>query len=312
MLETSYGVTILKSFKAYLKENERKIDYVIKRITYEHYCSILDGARTIDLNEGIGDIARSKGLEYFGFGRWGKNGEVKYTSKDGKLVQFEPADDGSPDSTDKDDEDASVAHVAKKLQKHVESIASDLKVSKDSVVEAFKQPTAFKFMKSIGFGIKKAGDAALKGLQTLNVGMKATFEEMHKTGALKKIESGAMKLDEVLNKYPAVKKIGGAAIAGFLIYQWQNMAFSGDLDDDYDVTSISSALAGDYSIKDVFASPQGLKNLTQLAVGIATGVTFPWGKIGPTTLMAAALYTGAKKAGNSELAKKALEKFKAA
>lgn len=304
----------MKSFKTYFAEETKKLDYVIENITYEVYCAMLEGVSINSLNEGVGDVARSKGLEYFGFGRWGKDGEVKFTSKDGKLTPFEPANDGSSDEgkDESDDEKASISHIATKLKAHVDDISNDLKVSKDSVVEAFKQPTAYKFMKSIGFGIKKAGQAALKGLQTLNVGMKATFEEMHKAGALKKLESGAMKVDEALNKYPALKKIGGAAVAGFLIYQWQNMSFSGDLDDDFDVSSIGSALAGNYSVRDVFASPQGLKGLTQLATGIATGVTFPWGKIGPATLTAAALYTGAKKAGNSELAKKALAKFKEA
>jgi hypothetical protein len=294
----------LKSFKQYINE-EKDIDYVIENMTYEVYCSILDGNEVTSLHEGVSDLAKSKGLEYLGFGRWGKNGEVNFKSKDGKLIPYVAGD--SDDGKDKSNtEKANLGNVAVKLKQHVNDIAKDLEVSKESIVDAFKQPTTYKFMKSIGFGLKKAGDAALKGVQTLNVGMKATFEEMFKTDTLKKLESGAIKIDDALNKYPALKRVGGAAVAGFLIYQWQHMSFSGDLDDDFDVTSIGAALAGDYSIRDVFASPQGMKGLVQLATGIATGVTFPWGKIGPATLTAAALYTGAKKSGNANLAKKAM------
>jgi hypothetical protein len=300
----------LKSFKRYINE-EKYIDYVIENMTYEVYCSILDGKKVTSLHEGVSDLAKRKGLEYLGFGRWGKNGEVKFKSKDDKLVPYVATDNDSDGNKDKSDaEKVNLVNVVKKLKQHVNDIASDLKVSKESIADAFKQPTTFKFMKSIGFGLKKAGEAALKGVQTLNVGMKATFEEMHKSGVLKKLESGAIKIDDALNKYPTLKKIGGAAVAGFLIYQWQNMSFSGDLDDDFDVSSITAALAGDYTIKDVFTSPQGMKGLVQLATGIATGVTFPWGKIGPATLTAAALYTGAKKAGNTDLAKRAMDMLK--
>jgi hypothetical protein len=300
----------LKSFKRYINE-EKAIDYVIENMTYEAYCSILDGNTVTSLHESASDLAKSKGLDYLGFGRWGKNGEVNFKSKDGKLIPYVATSDDSDGNKDKsNDEKVNLSNVAVKLKQHVNDIANDLKVSTESIADAFKQPTTYKFMKSIGFGLKKAGEAALKGVQTLNVGMKATFEEMHKTGALKKLESGAIKIDEALEKYPKLKKIGGAAVAGFLVYQWQHMAFSGDLDDDFDVTAIASALAGDYSIRDVFASPQGVKGLVQLATGIATGVTFPWGKIGPATLTAAAIYTGAKKAKNAVLAKKALDMMK--
>lgn len=302
----------MQSFKAYIKEQQIIDNYVIENLSFELYCSLLDGKPISTLCEDIGDDARRRGLEYQGFGRWGNDGEVKFKSDNGKLIPFTPSDDHKQISNVPEKEKASLDNISQKLKSHVDNISNDLSASRDSVVAAFKQPTAYRFMKSIGFGLEKAGQAALKGLQTLNVVMKSTFEELHKTGVLKKLENGAIKVDDVLNRYPTMKKIGGVAIAGFLVYQWQHMAFSGDLDDDFDISSIASAMAGSYTIKDVFASPQGLKGLTQLATGIATGVTFPWGKIGPATLAMAALYTGAKQAGNTTLAKKAMEKFKAA
>lgn len=283
-----------------------------EEITYEQYCDMLDHPAQY-LLEGITDDAKKKGLEYFGFGRYGKNGTVTHVSAAGKLVPFTGSETKGDDKEDDDDDESaapSAKHVAKKLNAHIDSIASDLKASREHIVSAFKQPHVYNTLKHFGFSFNKAASAAVKGLATFNVGLRSTFEELHKTNVLKKLEKGAVKVDEVLTKYPALKKVGGPAIAGFLVYQWQNMAFSGDFDDDFDISAIGKALAGDYSIRDVFASPSGLKGLTQLAAGIAIGVTFPWGKIGPATLKMAALYTGAKKLKNTELAAKAMARLK--
>ena len=41
---------------------------------------------TLELESQASDAAKSQGLEYMSFGRWGKNGKVTHTSQGGKLV----------------------------------------------------------------------------------------------------------------------------------------------------------------------------------------------------------------------------------
>lgn len=277
------------------------------QITYKEYLSFFEDTllyESVKRKDGV-----LKGLDYLGFGRYGKDGVVMYVSRDGKLEKVE----GDEDATDRTKEEkASMKSISKKLNNHIDEITETLKVSKDEVIHAFKQKKTFNFLKSVGWSIEKAAEAASKGFKTFNVALKGTFEELGKTGTFKKLQKGAMKVDEVMDKHPVLKKVGGVAVAGFLIYQWNNMAFSGDFDDDFDVTKIGEALTGNYNIADVFASPSGLKGLAQLAVGVGVGATFPWAKIGPATLKTAMLYTGAKQAGNSALAKKAFSALKAA
>ena len=54
---------------------------------------------------------------------------------------------------------------------------------------------------------------------------------------------------------------------GILILSWLNMSFTGDWDHDFDTDSITAAIAGNYSIHDLFLSPDGLQMLALLAAG---------------------------------------------
>ena len=281
--------------------------YVNTHLTLEIYQSLLEDIDVENLEEeSVGELAKKQGLDYFGFGRYGKDETITHISDKGKLKKVEPR----PANDKNEDEKIQIKNVAKKLKSHAETLSKDLGATTEEIKKAFKQKDAYSFMKQIGFGFNNAATLALDTMKTFNVGLKSIFEEIHKSKILKKVEVGAIKVDEFLDKYPPLKKIGGVAVAGFLIYQWQNMAFSGDFDDDFDVSTIGAALTGSYSVKDVFSSPQGLKNLTQLTAGIVAGVTFPWGKVLPATLRLAVLYTGAKKLKNKELMEKIKAKLK--
>ena len=73
------------------------------------------------------------------------------------------------------------------------------------------------------------------------------------------------------------------------------MSFSGNLDSDYDLSSIPEAIAGNIGFADVLATPAGIKGMGLLAAGLATGgLTTLWlgGKKGMM------INTGAKKIGD--------------
>ena len=94
-----------------------------------------------------------------------------------------------------------------------------------------------------------------------------------------------------------------------MLYVWFKASFTGSFSSDFDMSSILAALAGGYSLTDLLASPQGLATITLLVVGIASAgaLSFPWLANDAKNLTLALIYTGAKKAKITDLAKKTHE-----
>ena len=191
-----------------------------KLITYKLYCESFD-TKDDDLdilidryvNEDAGEEAKKKGLVSIGFGRYVKKDDpdrVVAVSKGGKLVDFEHSKE-EHDDVGGDKHTVDVKNILVKMKKHVNSIAKDLNISKDHVVNAFKQPSVYDTVKHFGFSIKSMAKVTQKSISTLNVALQGTFEEMHKTKTLQKLRSGAIKVDEFLDRNPALKKITGPA-----------------------------------------------------------------------------------------------------
>jgi hypothetical protein len=300
--------------KSYLNETES----IKKFITYELYCeSFNTDDEDLDiliekyLNENAGEEAKKRGLVSIGFGRYVKKDnpdKVVAISKDGELVDFEHSEE-EHDEVGGEKGKVDVKNILVKMKKHVDGIAKDLSISKDHVVEAFKQPSVYDTVKHFGFSIKSMAKATQKTIATLNVSLQSTFEEMHKTKTLQKLKSGAIKVDEFLDRNPTLKKITGPAVGGFMVYQWLHMSFSGDVHDDYDLSNLPKALKGEYGMKDLLGTPSGLKGMAQLAIGVATGGLPIWigGAKGLTMALA---YSGARLAKNNEVAGKLKDKMK--
>lgn len=189
-------------------------------------------------------------------------------------------------------------------------ITKVLREPKADIMKALNEPSTKHMLNAAGGSIKALAKASLEVLKVPNTALGKTFEELHKTDAFKKLQKGTMKVDEFLKKYPTIKKIGGGLMAGAMIYQWLNMSFSGDFDDDFNIEHIGEALQGNYSVEQFVASPSGAKALAQLATGIATGgmASFPWHSAMNITF--AAIYTAAKRSNNKDLMKKAQEQIR--
>lgn len=187
------------------------------------------------------------------------------------------------------------------VKTELNAISKHFKVSNEELKSALSQRDVARVLKH---GVKSTVHALESIFSFANTVAKSTFEEIAKTKAVKKLQNGTMKVDEFLKKYPKIRKMGGPVIAGALVYQWMNMSFSGDFDEDFDVSSIGKALEGEYSVHDLLSSPSGLKSMAQLAAGIATGglLSFPWH--GSLNIAFAAAYTGAKKLKNTKLTDK--------
>lgn len=185
----------------------------------------------------------------------------------------------------------------KELGKYFEQISRDFNLSIEEIVKAFKNRNVFEIFRAFKFSFKKIL-RAINDLTTLvRKGLFKIFEEISKTGIVKKLQSGAMKVDEVLNKYPILKKLTGFIIAGLLFYMWLNMTFIGDLDYDFNISDMTNALSGNYAIADLFTSPSGLMLIALFATGSLFGLSVPWlGKTAYNLTMAIAytLYSHVK------------------
>ena len=117
----------------------------------------------------------------------------------------------------------------------------------------------FRAVKAVGLG---SGKIILDGMKVVvddavNVGA----DKLAKTRMIQGLQKGTIKVDEFLDKYPKLKTASGVAIAGFLTYQWLYMSFSGNLDSDYDLSSIPEAVAGNIGFTEILATPQGVKGM---------------------------------------------------
>ena len=197
--------------------------------------------------------------------------------------------------------------LKKALTSEVNEITKDLGVARDELVNAIKEKSVFKAVKAVGMG---GGKVALDGLKTVDTALNFAADKVAATQMEQELQKLTIKLHELLNKYPKLKTVAGVGIAGFLTYQWLQMSFSGNLDSDYDLSNIPEAIAGNIGFTEVLATPAGIKGMGLLAAGIATGgMTTIWAG-GRRGLMMAAAYTGAKKAGNTNLANKLFGKMR--
>jgi hypothetical protein len=115
-------------------------------------------------------------------------------------------------------------------------------------------------------------------------------------GITKWTDAVIKELDTFLATHPKIKMISGIAVAGFMAYQYVNMmSMTGDVEFDFDVSSILGALTGSYSLIDLFGGTAGLKMLLLFVTNLHKA-SFPWpgNENGWLLFTAAVVYTVAK------------------
>lgn len=191
--------------------------------------------------------------------------------------------------------------IPKPILKIVASIHMDIKklikmtkVDIKDIINAFKEPHIFKILKAVKFSIKTLYDILTN---TYNVGLRAlftTFEALNKSKVFQKVRKGTIKIDEVLNKYPILKKLTGPVIAGLLLYMWLNMTFVGDIDYDMDISAMFSAFMGKFSVEDLFGSDKGNMLIALFSTGFVFGLSMSWLGKATYNVVLALVYTGIK------------------
>lgn len=165
--------------------------------------------------------------------------------------------------------------IRKKID-FIKELASTTGNQLKDLLVMFKNSKVFELFKVIGFSIKKLGAMLKKGIQAYNSIQDVLAEKIHAMGGVQYIKKNLHKLDDFFNEHPVLKKIGGLAVAGLLLYIWLNMSFTPDLEYSMDFKDIIMTLSGNFSLAELFASPSGITMLIYLATGIVVGVSMPW------------------------------------
>jgi hypothetical protein len=144
-------------------------------------------------------------------------------------------------------------------------------------LKMFKNKVLFTFFNKIKWSIKELSGIVKKGY-SLFKNMQGIIDQFIKDNNIIQWTNDKLTLlDNFLNNHPVLKRVGSLIIVGFLIYQWTSMiSFTSDIEFDFDQTLLFDAIRGAYSMADLLATPDGLKMLLFIAIGVLTGVSFPW------------------------------------
>jgi len=168
-----------------------------------------------------------------------------------------------------------MSKVSGAIKKKIEFIKELAKLSGNNLKDLlvmFKDTRIFKLFKVIGFSIKKLGDLIKKGIQTYNSIQDIIAKKIHDMGGVQYIKKNLSVLDDFFKNHPVLKKIGGVAVAGLLLYIWLNMSYDPiDIEWSLSFDDMIKALNGQFSLAELFASPEGVKMLTYLIIGMVTG-----------------------------------------
>lgn len=268
----------MKIVEDYLEELQPFDIYDYQHLTYEDYCSAIDLSMSNELTEGF----------FYGCITEGFFDGIKRLNLSREFIR-----------------------LFRDLQRNIQQIGREFKLNISDVAMGFKQKDVFKMLKAFGFNMVLIWRAITAFTGAVRGGLLAIFREMFKLKIFQKLRSGAMKVDEFLDKYPKLKKVAGVVVAGLLLYIWLNMTFIGDLDYDFNFSDLTDALAGSFSITDLFVSPEGLMLMALFGTGVGFGLSIPWLGKSVFNLTLAIIYTGyARLKGKDKTWKQTLNRFK--
>ena len=171
-----------------------------------------------------------------------------------------------------------VPGILKALWSDLKEIATNLQdgigVGMDMIVKAFQEKSVFGLLKGVGFSLMKLLKAIKSAAAIMSQQLFHAIEALHKAGAFTKVEKSAKVVDEYLREHPILKKVTGLAVAGILLIMYLKSSFLGDVDRDLSlVDEVLGCLHANYSIYDLFASPDGLYAIATVAIGLMTGAS---------------------------------------
>ena len=175
----------------------------------------------------------------------------------------------------------------------IKTLASTAGANLQDTLALFKDSRVFKFFSALRFNLANLWKSIKAGFAAYSQIQRAIAEYVSKTKIGRWTEEALRDLDSWLQQHPRLKRIGGFAVAGMLLYIWLNMSFTGDFQYDFDSSDILAALSGNFALSTLFAGTEGTRMLLLFVTGVI-GLSFPWP--GPTSAkLAVSLLNGLKK-----------------
>jgi len=156
-----------------------------------------------------------------------------------------------------------------------------------SVILLLKDSKVVRFFKSIRWNFKNLFKMLKNGHRAMKELSKALREYAAQSGigrwTAKQLDSQRLRdIDAWLSNHPKTRRITGVAVGAMLVYIWFNMSFVGSPGFDFDMSTMLGAIAGNFSLENIFSGPGGAAMLVAFLIGAVTGITFPWP--GPATV----------------------------
>lgn len=185
-----------------------------------------------------------------------------------------------------------------KFYEQAKEMFKELGIKADEFVTAFKTKRIYSFLKAIHFNLVSLLKAVKAAHDAIAHGFLKVVKELHDTKVFEQLRKGLMKVDDLLDRWPVLKKVTGPVVAGLLFWHWLNAAFFGHEELDLNLETIAKALFGHYDLHELLAGEEGILLLTNMALGL-TGLSFPWLGASIANLLLALCYTGLRFAKNN-------------
>lgn len=160
------------------------------------------------------------------------------------------------------------------LHKSLDKIANDLGEPKEKLVDALKSKKVYDILSSVGFSITKLYKLFFDVIRLIRFGVIDALRDLERSGKLDSLKKGTIKMDDLLNEYPQLKKLTGPLMGALLLFLWIRQSFIGDPEYDFNMGYILDAVKGKYSLYQLFVSPEGLFDLLLVATG--GWMSFSW------------------------------------
>ena len=216
--------------------------------------------------------------------------------------------DGVSDGAEVEADTLELPDTVKDLKQHVKSVQDAVGADLETIATAFKQPSVYNTVKAIGGSISASSRIVMGTLRTVGKTLTVGGAMIHDTPAFQQLEKGIIKTDEFMQKNKTLATMSAVAVSGLAIGQWLRMSFSGDIESDFDLSIIPQAFAGEAGFKELIATPDGIKGMGLLSLGMATGGLPIW-MGGATGLAMALTYSGLQSAGETEKGKELKDKM---
>lgn len=185
------------------------------------------------------------------------------------------------------------------LRNAVERIMYHLKMTKNHLASLLNARTIYDVFACVGFSLTHLAMVFKEGSELLANGLQDAFKELADTKEVEKLQSKAIKMDDLLARHPILKQITGPVVGSLMLVMWTEMTFIGAFSYDFDFSDVTDAFAGNYNLENLLLSAKGLMFVSLFATGQL--FTIPWMGDSTSNMLMGIVYTYFKQCGNEEI-----------